>query len=80
MPRTPYQVRVYNHIRTEITEGRLKPGDRLPTEGQLAAMFGCSAHPVKLALRRLQREGVIEGHQGVGNFVAERRQRTTPRE
>jgi GntR family transcriptional regulator, transcriptional repressor for pyruvate dehydrogenase complex len=74
--RTPHlPARVSRMISQEILEGRLKPGDRLPTEQALAEALGVSRNVVREAIARLRSEGVVESRQGVGAFVVD----ATPR-
>ncbi|MGW5864669.1 GntR family transcriptional regulator [Streptomyces sp. NPDC055239] len=56
-------------LREEITTGRLKPGERLPSETQLAAQYKVSTATLRSALAVLQGEGLIEKIHGKGNFV-----------
>ena len=58
-------------IREAIAAGRVRPGDRLPSESQLVARFALSRPTVNRALRELQHEGLITRVAGVGSFVAE---------
>jgi len=68
--RTPHlPSRVAAQIVEEITEGRLKPGDRLPTEQALAESFGVSRNVVREAISRLRSDGMIQSRQGVGAFI-----------
>lgn len=46
-------------IREAIEQGDYGPGDRLPSQGDLAARFRTSRPTVQLALRQLETEGVI---------------------
>lgn len=62
--------RVASLITKEITENRLKAGDRLPTEHTLADNFGVSRNVVREAVARLKSDGIIESKQGVGAFVS----------
>jgi GntR family transcriptional regulator, transcriptional repressor for pyruvate dehydrogenase complex len=62
---------VASSISREIAQGRLKPGDRLPTEQALATTFGVSRNVVREAIARLRSEGRIWSHQGRGAFVSE---------
>lgn len=71
--------RVAAQITTEIMEGRLRPGDRLPTEHELADACGVSRNVVREAIARLRSDGVIESRQGVGAFVMEPARRSTIR-
>ncbi len=62
---------VASSITREIAHGRLKPGDRLPTEQVLATTFGVSRNVVREAIARLSSEGRIRSRQGRGAFVAD---------
>ncbi|WP_428377100.1 FadR/GntR family transcriptional regulator [Lichenicoccus sp.] len=66
---------VASSISREIAEGRLRPGDRLPTEQSLAGTFGVSRNVVREAIARLRFEGLIWSQQGRGAFVSDA---TTP--
>lgn len=57
-------------LQTSVREGRLSPGDRLPTEKQLADQFGVSRTVVREAIARLKADGYVETRQGLGAFVA----------
>jgi GntR family transcriptional repressor for pyruvate dehydrogenase complex len=48
---------------------RLKPGDKLPPERQLAAMFKVSRSSIRDAIRRLEAMGMVEPRQGAGTVV-----------
>lgn len=54
-------------------DGDLKPGDRLPSEGEIARELAVSKVTVREALRELESDGVIEKRRGMygGSFVAE---------
>ncbi|MDC7788343.1 phosphonate metabolism transcriptional regulator PhnF [Rhodoplanes sp. TEM] len=56
----------------EIRTGFWGPGDRLPSEAELAAAYGVHRHTVRVALARLAEEGLVVSHQGKGVFVARR--------
>jgi DNA-binding GntR family transcriptional regulator len=71
MPAPKYE-RVANAIREQIRTGRLKPGDQLPTGEELQAEYRVSYGTLRTALMLLTSEGLIEGRQGEGRFVAER--------
>lgn len=62
---------VASSISREIAEGRLKPGDQLPTEQALAKTFGVSRNVVREAIARLRSENRVWSKQGRGAFVAE---------
>src|SRR4051812_48357537 len=52
-----------------ITERRLKAGDRLPPERELAATMGVSRSSLREALRALAMLGVAEMRQGDGTYL-----------
>src|SRR3546814_3274814 len=58
-------------LRSMITSRALKPGDRLPTEQEVANAFGVSRTVVREAVARLKAEGLVETRQGVGAFVSD---------
>ncbi len=60
---------VFKEIQRLIAEGELRPGDRLPSETELADRFGVGRSSIREAMRALQLLGVIEVIQGKGTFV-----------
>ena len=56
-------------IREMIAEGRLKPGDRLPKEADLAALLGLSRNSLREAVRALSLIHVLDVRQGDGTYV-----------
>jgi DNA-binding FadR family transcriptional regulator len=56
-----------------IVRERVKPGDRLPSERELAEQFGTSRACIREALRRLEQQGMVEIRKGVrgGAFITE---------
>lgn len=67
-----YEQVVYT-IEKQIDAGGLKPGDRLPTEFELAEQLSVHRLTVHKALRELQRAGKVVRTRGKGTFVAEPR-------
>lgn len=60
---------IVEQIKDLITEGRIKPGDRLPPERELAELFKASRNSVRDAIRVLEQMGLIESRQGDGTYV-----------
>jgi GntR family transcriptional regulator len=56
-------------LRDRIVTGRLKSGERLPSEAHLAAQYMVSTPTLRNALAVLQAEGLVEKTHGKGNFV-----------
>jgi GntR family transcriptional repressor for pyruvate dehydrogenase complex len=54
----------------QIESGALGPGDRLPTEQQLAAAHGVSRTVVREAMHQLKSRALVVARQGSGVFVA----------
>lgn len=52
-----------------IRDGRLAPGDKLPSEGRFMTEFGVSRTVVREALSKLQAAGMVHTRHGVGTFV-----------
>ena len=64
---------IISQIRGRILEGRLSPGDRLPSEGALMEEFQVSKQTLREALRALEYMGLIEVRKGVqgGPYIVE---------
>lgn len=69
MARTPIWKSIRETLAGEIAGGHYRPGDRLPTEAELAARFGVNRHTVRQALTALAQEGVLRSRRGAGVFV-----------
>jgi DNA-binding FadR family transcriptional regulator len=60
---------VIEKIKTMILDGRLKPGDRLPREADLAESLGVSRLSLREAVRVLAMMRVLDVRQGDGTYV-----------
>jgi GntR family transcriptional repressor for pyruvate dehydrogenase complex len=58
------------HLLAEIASGRLKPGDRLPPEPEMASDLGVSRTTVRQALKSLEAAGVLESRPRRGTVLA----------
>lgn len=70
----PRQAALARALREAILSGALRHGERLPSSRALAYDLGLSRNTVVQALDRLSAEGLIEGRQGSGTFIAARMQ------
>lgn len=66
---SPKYQQVYSALKREIQSGRLKKGDRLPSEAELVRTFGASRITVGRAVRDLQAAGLVERRAGSGTYV-----------
>jgi GntR family transcriptional repressor for pyruvate dehydrogenase complex len=57
-------------IEQHILEGRLQPGDRMPSEPDLAAQFGVNRATVREGIRQLEQEGFLQRAAGRRLFVS----------
>ena len=60
---------VSDALRAGIGRGEYRAGSKLPTEGQMTAIFGVSRTVVREALAALAGEGLVQSRQGAGVFV-----------
>ena len=65
----PKYRQVYSALRLEIQSGRLKQGDRVPSEAELVRKYGASRITIGRAVRELQAAGLVERRAGSGTFV-----------
>jgi DNA-binding LacI/PurR family transcriptional regulator len=67
----PKHERLRAYLLKELSDGRLKPGDAMPTELALATSAQVSRNTVRHALAELERSGLIRRVRGSGTFVHE---------
>lgn len=65
--------RLRDELLEEMTSAQLRPGDKLPTEGELATRFGVSRATVREAVTSLVEAGYVTRRHGSGSYVSERR-------
>jgi GntR family transcriptional regulator len=69
-----YQL-IADDLRRLLQTGAWTPGERLPSELELASRYGVSTPTLRNALEVLQSEGLVEKRHGAGNFVRQPRER-----
>ena len=69
----PAYAQVASQLRDIILGGDVAPGDRLPSEAEMASSFGVSRTTIREALRVLTSQGLLRTERGVsgGTFVSE---------
>ena len=60
---------VFDQMQELLIRGEWKPGDRLPSENELADMFNVSRITIRQALQKLSVLGLVETRFGEGSFV-----------
>jgi GntR family transcriptional regulator / MocR family aminotransferase len=68
--KSPIYRQLYDWLRTAITEGRIRPGQRLPSTRSMAAELQISRISVFNAYEQLRSEGYLEAFVGSGTCVA----------
>jgi GntR family transcriptional repressor for pyruvate dehydrogenase complex len=61
--------KIVDEIRGMVVEGKLKAGEKLPSERELADQFGVSRVPVREALKTLEFMGIVQYVRGDGIYV-----------
>ena len=66
----PLYAQLQEALRRAVSEGRLRPGDPLPTVRALAAALRLAPNTVSRAYAALGREGLTENRAGAGTVIA----------
>ena len=70
MQETYLYKQIAESIRSEILQGQLKPGDRLPPVRQLTNRWNCTPGTVQRAYQELSHQGLVTSRPGQGTHVA----------
>jgi DNA-binding LacI/PurR family transcriptional regulator len=62
---------IFEKIQEDISSGRYKPGQRLPSESELVSRYGASRMTVFKAMHELQSSGFVIRRVGSGTFVSQ---------
>jgi GntR family transcriptional repressor for pyruvate dehydrogenase complex len=69
------KTRIYQEVVSQIhgliRDGKLRSGDQLPSERELAETFKVSRTSVREAIRALETEGLVVTRTGMGTFIAD---------
>jgi GntR family transcriptional repressor for pyruvate dehydrogenase complex len=70
-PRKPRSLamNLVDKLTIDVREGKLRPGEKLPTEAEIMQSFGVSRTVVREALSKLQASALVETRHGIGTFV-----------
>ena len=64
-----------DHLKQDMLSGKIRPGDKIASENELAAQYQVSRHTVRKALSILEHEGLLEAVHGKGTYCVERARR-----
>lgn len=73
-PHPPY-LQVANALRAAIVARKLQPGEKLPSNAELATHYEVAKMTITQAIRVLREEGLVISRSGSGTFVRERTSR-----
>ena len=73
----PKYLKIKKDIKELIKEQKIKPGEKIPSENELANKHDVSRHTVRKALDLLLQEGLLYKEQGVGTFYGGRADNST---
>lgn len=62
-------INVIQYIKDLVQSGKLKEGDKLPTERELSLDLNQSRNSIREAVRTMETLGIIESKQGSGNYL-----------
>lgn len=65
----PLYMQLKQIIKNDLETGKLKPGQKLPTEHELCEMYSISRRTVRSAINELIEEGLLTRKQGKGTFI-----------
>ena len=68
--REPLYVQVARLLRDQITAGRIRLGELMPSENQLRGTYGLNRSVARQAYDLLESEGLVVSRRGLGRYVA----------
>lgn len=67
----PIYLQIAEDIKRRIVIGELKPGDKLPSNADLALAYQVNPNTVQRIYRQLESEGISYTKRGIGTFLTE---------
>ena len=68
---TPIYLQIIEEFKRQIVTGQLQPGDKVPSQRDLAAQVKVNANTVQRAYREMEILGLVETLRGQGTFVCQ---------
>lgn len=69
----PMHIQLKKILREKIDDGEYQPGDQIPSERELARLYGLNRMTVRHAITQLVKEGLLKRVQGKGTLVLQPR-------
>ncbi len=66
----PFYIQIRESLKAQIAQELLAPGQKLPSEDELAAEYGVSRMTVRQGLASLIEDGLLYRRHGIGTFVS----------
>lgn len=63
--------RVINAIQKDISQGKYKPGQKIPAEPELMVQYAVGRSTIREAIKTLAMSGILRVQQGAGTFINE---------
>lgn len=67
----PIYLQVIDDIKSKILSGEIRPGDKLPSSRELAALYEVNPNTASRIYSEMEREGIAYTRRGIGTFVSE---------
>lgn len=68
-PSRPIYQQIIDEIRRRLARGDLAPGDRIPSQRELAEMVKVNPNTIQRAYREMELSGLVETLRGQGTFI-----------
>ncbi|MFW6238144.1 MAG: GntR family transcriptional regulator [Halanaerobiales bacterium] len=65
----PIYEQIIEHIKQMIVRGEIKPGDKLPSQRELAAEIKVNPNTVQHTYREMESQNLVETRRGRGTFI-----------
>lgn len=67
----PIYIQIINSIKADIINGKLKPGDKLPSIREMAINYKVNPNTLQRVYQELERDNITYTQRGTGSFIKE---------
>lgn len=68
-PSRPIYLQIIERVKEALARGVLRPGDRIPSQRELAQLLRLNPNTVQRAYREMEHLGLVETARGTGTFI-----------